>query len=91
MAIIGYLLMLIGCLISLVYGIKLIRLAFQESIWWGLGFLLIPFVSLIFIILTGLSVLQAKKKKKLSVNFEKVENVLIAQVKDLIKKLLIKN
>ena len=51
MAIAGYILILIGGIIGLVYGIKLLALAFHESIWWGLGYLLIPFVGLIFIIL----------------------------------------
>lgn len=33
------------------YGIKLLILAFQESVLWGLGSLFVPFVSLIFIIM----------------------------------------
>jgi thiol:disulfide interchange protein len=40
----------LGLLVALVGAIWLIVLAFKESILWGLGSLLIPFVSLIFAI-----------------------------------------
>ena len=40
----------IGVIIGIVFGIQLLIIAFQESILWGLGYLLIPFVSLIFIV-----------------------------------------
>jgi hypothetical protein len=42
--------LLIGFLISLFYGIRILILAFQASILWGLGCLLIPFVDLIFVV-----------------------------------------
>ncbi len=41
----------IGGLVSLVGGIWLLVVAFQEHILWGLGSLLVPFVSLIFVIM----------------------------------------
>lgn len=37
-------------LVSVVVSIRLIILAFQESIWWGLGTWLIPIVGLIFVL-----------------------------------------
>jgi hypothetical protein len=40
----------IAIIISLYYGIILIIRAFQVSVWWGLGYLFVPFVSLIFIV-----------------------------------------
>lgn len=43
-------LILIGALISIVFGIQLLITAFQTSILWGLGYMFVPFVSLIFII-----------------------------------------
>lgn len=50
MEIIGIALIFIGGLIALVYGFLLLITAFRESILWGLGYLFIPFVSLIFVI-----------------------------------------
>lgn len=50
MAIIGNVCMFIGIIIGLIYGIQLIILAFRESILWGLGYLFVPFVSLIFLV-----------------------------------------
>jgi len=43
-------LILIGALISIVFGIQLLITAFQTSILWGLGYIFVPFVSLIFVI-----------------------------------------
>jgi hypothetical protein len=42
--------MIIGAIIAIVFGFILLMKAFQESILWGLGYLFIPFVSLIFVI-----------------------------------------
>lgn len=39
----------IGGIIMLIYSIILIIKAFKESIWWGLGYMFVPFVSLIFV------------------------------------------
>lgn len=50
MEIIGITLIVIGGLIGLVFGVLLIIAAFKESILWGLGYLFVPFVSLIFVI-----------------------------------------
>ena len=51
MAIIGWSLISIGMGLGLVGGIWLLIVAFKESIWWGLGSLFIPLVSLIFVVL----------------------------------------
>lgn len=47
----GALLVILGSILLLGGGIWLLVVAFQESIWWGLGCLLIPFVSLVFVIM----------------------------------------
>ena len=46
---VGFICIIVGLLISLVYGIKLLVQAFQTSVLWGLGYLFVPFVSLIFV------------------------------------------
>jgi len=51
MEILGGALILIGSIISLVFGIIILIKAFQTSVLWGLGYIFIPFVSLIFIIM----------------------------------------
>jgi hypothetical protein len=51
MEIIGLILLVIGGVISFVAGIWFLVVAFRESVLWGLGCLLIPFVSLIFLII----------------------------------------
>jgi hypothetical protein len=50
MEILGFICMAIAVIIGLIFGIQLLIMAFQESIWWGLGYIFIPFVSLIFVI-----------------------------------------
>ncbi len=40
----------LAVIVGLVFGIQLLILAFQTSIWWGLGYVFIPFVGLIFVI-----------------------------------------
>ena len=50
MEILAFIFLGVGAIISLVYGIAIIIKAFQVSVWWGLGYLFIPFVSLIFIV-----------------------------------------
>jgi len=47
----GILLMIIGGLAAFIGSIWLLIAAFQESIWWGLGALFLPIVSLIFTIM----------------------------------------
>jgi len=51
MSIIGGILAAIGGIIMLIYGVILLIEAFKESILWGLGYLFIPFCSLVFIIM----------------------------------------
>ena len=51
MEIIGMILMAIGGIIAIVGSIWFYIVAFSESIWWGLGCLIVPFVSLIFLIM----------------------------------------
>jgi ABC-type glycerol-3-phosphate transport system permease component len=50
MEMLGLVLMGIGTIISLVGGIWLLVEAFKTSVWWGLGSLIVPFVSLVFAI-----------------------------------------
>ncbi|MCI5165443.1 MAG: hypothetical protein D3903_04975 [Candidatus Electrothrix sp. GM3_4] len=45
----GMISLLIGTVIALIYGIKILILAFKTSILWGLGYIFVPFVSLVFI------------------------------------------
>jgi hypothetical protein len=45
----GLLLLFVGFLVMAIAGLVLLTKAFQASILWGLGYLLVPFVSLIFI------------------------------------------
>ena len=47
---IGLILIVIAVIISVFYGIKLIIIAFRESIIWGLLYLFLPFANLYFII-----------------------------------------
>jgi hypothetical protein len=51
MAALGTVLMVIGIIIAVIGGMWILVLAFQESVAWGLGCLLVPFVSLIFVIM----------------------------------------
>ena len=48
---IGFICLLIGGLIGLIYGVFLLIKAFQESMLWGLGSIFIPFVSLVFVVI----------------------------------------
>ncbi len=50
MGIIGIILVVIGLIVSFVYGVKLIIIAFQESVLWGLLYLFFPFANFYFII-----------------------------------------
>lgn len=43
-------LLIIGVIISIVFGLQLLFVAFRTSVLWGLGYLFVPFVSLIFVI-----------------------------------------
>ena len=47
----GIILIIVGSIIALFYGIILLIRAFQTHILWGLGSLFVPFVSLIFVIM----------------------------------------
>ena len=49
MEILGMSLIGIGAIIAFVFGIILLVKAFQQSILWGLGYIFVPFVSIIFI------------------------------------------
>lgn len=50
MQILGTILLVIGALVAFIYGIILLIKAFQTSVLWGLGYLFVPFVALIFVI-----------------------------------------
>ncbi len=51
MDIIAYILMGIGFIIAIVYGIIILIKAFQTSIWWGIASLVIPFAALVFVVM----------------------------------------
>ncbi len=51
MEVIGLICIIIGGIIGLVYGLQILIMAFSESILWGLGYMFIPFVSLIFLVM----------------------------------------
>lgn len=51
MSAIATILLLIGVVIALIFGIQLLIIAFQKSVLWGLGYIFIPFVSLIFVVM----------------------------------------
>ena len=51
MELIAMIFLLVGGIISLVGSIWFLIVAFKESILWGVGCFLIPFVSLIFLIM----------------------------------------
>lgn len=51
MDIIGIILLLAGSILCIFYSFVLLIRAFQTSIWWGLGYLFVPFVSLVFLII----------------------------------------
>ena len=47
----GLILTIIGIILVIFYGIVLMIRAFQTHILWGLGYIIVPFVSLIFVIM----------------------------------------
>ncbi len=51
MEIIGMILYGIGIIIALIFGIMLLIKAFQTSVLWGLGYIFVPFVALVFVIM----------------------------------------
>lgn len=50
MELISIALILVGSIVSIIFGIHLLIVAFRTSILWGLGYLFVPFVALIFVI-----------------------------------------
>jgi hypothetical protein len=44
-------LLAVGGIVVLVAGVMLLVKAFQTSVLWGLGYMFVPFVSLIFVVL----------------------------------------
>ena len=50
MEFIGVILLVIASIMCIIYSIKLIVIAFQESVLWGLLYLFLPFANLYFII-----------------------------------------
>jgi hypothetical protein len=46
----GLFFIIIGALIAIFYSLILLVKAFQTSVLWGLGYVLVPFVALIFVI-----------------------------------------
>jgi divalent metal cation (Fe/Co/Zn/Cd) transporter len=51
MNIIGIIILVVGVIITIAGGARFVIAAFEESVWWGLGVLLFPIVSPIFLIL----------------------------------------
>jgi len=51
MTAIGGILIAVASIAMMVFGIQILIKAFQESVWWGLGYILVPFVSLIYIVM----------------------------------------
>jgi len=51
MEIVSFALLGIGVIIMLIGGIMMLIEAFKEHVLWGLGWLLVPFVSLVFLIM----------------------------------------
>ncbi|MDT8301934.1 MAG: hypothetical protein RQ760_10660 [Sedimentisphaerales bacterium] len=51
MNIIGIIILVVGLIITIVGGARFAIAAFEESVWWGLGVLLLPIVWPIFLIL----------------------------------------
>ncbi len=51
MEVIGTALMVIGGIMVLIGSLWLLLVAFQEGILWGLGCIILPFVSLIFLVM----------------------------------------
>ncbi|WLP93570.1 hypothetical protein [Psychrobacter sp. M13] len=47
---IGMIFLFIGMIIAFIYSVKLIIIAFSESVLWGLLYLFLPFANLYFII-----------------------------------------
>ena len=44
----GYALLAIAAIISLYYGVVMLVQAFRASVWWGLGYVFVPLVALVF-------------------------------------------
>jgi hypothetical protein len=51
MTVVGYILFLAGILISLVGEVRFLVVAYKHNVWWFLGCLFIPIVTLIFFLL----------------------------------------
>ena len=51
MELVGMIIFGIGGIISLIGGIWFLVVAFRQTIWWGLGSIFIPFVSIVFLIM----------------------------------------
>jgi hypothetical protein len=51
MTILGYLLLSLGCLTSMVGEVMFLAIAYRRSLWWFFGCLFIPVVDLIFFFL----------------------------------------
>lgn len=47
----GMIVLFIGAIVSLIGGIWFLVVAFRQTVWWGLGCIFIPFVSLVFLIM----------------------------------------
>lgn len=76
---IGIILIIIGSIISLVYGIILLIRAFQAGILWGLGYILIPFFAFVFVIVHWEDAKSPFLKGLLAIPFFVVGTLLVPQ------------
>jgi hypothetical protein len=47
----GMILMILGVILAIVGGIGILIVAFRESVGWGIGCLILPIVSLVFVVM----------------------------------------
>jgi len=50
MVAIGYILLVLGCIVGLIGEIMFLTVAYKRNLWWFFGCLFIPLVSLVFFI-----------------------------------------
>jgi hypothetical protein len=51
MVTIGYMLFILGMIVSLYWQVRFLAVAYRRSLWWFFGCLFVPFVDLVFLFL----------------------------------------
>jgi len=51
MTALGYIILVLGCVISLYWQIRFLVVAYNRSLWWFFGCLFVPFVDCLFLFL----------------------------------------